>query len=75
MRRGRKKSRRYQPAPPPPPPPLPLDDDTGTLAMIQALIRVGLRAVEEASQQGVTALAGARYVNGDGRPDVVRWGT
>jgi len=39
--------------------------------MIQALIPLGLRAVEEALQQEVTALAGARH---GGAPSVVRWG-
>ena len=42
--------------------------------MIQALIPLGLRAVEEALQAEVAALAGARYAHDDGRPDVVRWG-
>ena len=57
---------------------VPLDDGTVTtpalLAMIQALIPLGLRAVEEALQAEVAALAGARYAHGDGHPDVVRWG-
>ena len=60
---------------------MPLDDGTlttpgspVTLAMIQALIPLGLRAVEEALQAEVAALAGARYAHGDGRPGVVRWG-
>ena len=43
---------------------LPLDDGTvttpGGIAMIQALIPLGLRAVEEALQAEVTALAGPR---------------
>ena len=67
-------------------PAIPLDDGTlitagdaegngGTLAMIQALIPLGLRAVEEALQKEVTALAGSRYARGDGHPDVVRWGS
>lgn len=59
--------------------PIPLDDGTittpVTLAMIQALIPLGLRAVEEALQAEVAALAGARYAHGDGPPGVVRWGT
>jgi len=42
--------------------------------MIQALIPLGLRAVEEALQAEVAALAGARYAHNDGRPAVVRWG-
>ena len=44
-----------------------------TLAMIQALIPLGLRAVGEALQAEVAALAGARYAHDDGRPEVVRW--
>jgi hypothetical protein len=35
---------------------------------------VGLRAVEAALQEEVTALAGRRYAHGDGHPAVVRWG-
>ena len=54
--------------------PIPLDDGTVMLAMIQALIPLGLRAVEDALQAEVTALAGARYVHGDGVSGVVRWG-
>uniref|UniRef100_UPI003567C706 hypothetical protein n=1 Tax=Gemmatimonas sp. TaxID=1962908 RepID=UPI003567C706 len=54
--------------------PIPLDDGTVTLAMIQALIPLGLRAVEEALQQEVTAFAGARYARQGGTPGVVRWG-
>jgi putative transposase len=57
---------------------LPLDDGTVTtpvtLAMIQALIPLGLKAVEEALLAEVTALAGPRYAHDDERPDVVRWG-
>jgi putative transposase len=57
---------------------IPLDDGTVTtpvtVAMIQALIPLGLRAVEEALVQEVTALAGPRYARDDDRPDVVRWG-
>jgi putative transposase len=51
---------------------VPLDDGSVTLAMIQALIPLGLRAVEEALQAEVAALAGARYAR-DGS-DAVRWG-
>src|SRR5712691_3520251 len=54
---------------------LPLDDATVPLVMIQALIPLGLRAVEEALQREVTRLAGARYAHEDGAPGVVRWGT
>ena len=52
----------------------PLDDGTVTLAMMQALIPLGLRAVEAALQADVRALAGQRYVHGDGQPGLVRWG-
>ncbi|MGH7631947.1 MAG: IS256 family transposase [Gemmatimonadales bacterium] len=51
-----------------------LDEGTVPLAMIQALIPLGLKAVEEALQQEVTRLAGARYAHQDGAPGVVRWG-
>lgn len=55
---------------------IPLDDGTlttpggsegnsVTLAMIQVLIPLGLRAVEEALQTAVIALAGGRYERGD----------
>jgi hypothetical protein len=57
---------------------IPLDDGTVTtpaaLAMIRALIPLGLRAVEEALLAEVTALAGPRYARHDERPAVVRWG-
>ncbi len=56
---------------------MPLDDGSVTtsaaLAMIQALIPLGLRAVEEALQAEVQALAGPRYARDD-RPGVTRWG-
>lgn len=61
--------------------PIPLDDGTATtpggpvvLAMIQALIPLGLIAVGEALQAEVTALAGERYAHADDHPDIVRWG-
>jgi putative transposase len=57
---------------------IPLDDGTVTtpaaLAMIRALIPLGLRAVEEALLAEVTTLAGPRYARHDERPAVVRWG-
>ena len=57
---------------------IPLDDGTlttpVTLAMIQALIPLGLKAVEDALQAEVCALAGGRYAHEDGHPGVVRWG-
>jgi transposase-like protein len=52
----------------------PRDDGAVTLAMIQALIPLGLKAVEEALQEEVRAFAGARYARDDARPDLVRWG-
>lgn len=54
---------------------LPLDDGTVTLAMIQALIPLVLRAGEDVLQLEVTELAGARYAHANGRPDLVRWGS
>lgn len=57
---------------------LTLDDGTVTMpaqvAFIQALIPLGLRAVEDALQREVAALAGPRYAHDDGQPGVVRWG-
>jgi hypothetical protein len=52
-----------------------LDPDRITLALIQALIPLGLRAVEEAPQQEVVALAGARSARDGGAPGLARWGT
>ena len=45
-----------------------------TVALIQALIPLGLHAVGEALEAEVVALAGARYRRTGGRPGVVRWG-
>jgi putative transposase len=57
---------------------IPLDDGTVTtpaaLAMIQALIPLGLKAVEEALVAEVLALAGPRYRRDDERPAIARWG-
>ena len=53
---------------------IPLDDGTVMLALIQALIPLGLIAVEQALLQEVTALAGPRYAHGDTHPERVRWG-
>jgi transposase-like protein len=53
----------------------PLDDGTVALSMIQALIPLGLKAVEEALQQEVAALAGARYARADGHVGIARWGS
>lgn len=41
--------------------------------MIQALIPLGLKAVEDALQAEVLALAGVRYAHDDGQVGVVRW--
>jgi hypothetical protein len=60
------------------PPMLLLDDGTlttpVTLAMIQALIPLGLRAIEEALLAEVEALVEPRYARDDERFAVVRWG-
>jgi transposase-like protein len=53
---------------------LPVDDGSAQLAMIQALIPLGLKAVEEALLTEVNALAGKRYEHEDGGSKVVRWG-
>ncbi|MGH7709960.1 MAG: transposase, partial [Gemmatimonadaceae bacterium] len=45
-----------------------------SVAMIQALIPLGLQAVNDALQQEVTQLAGRRYERDDGQPHVVRLG-
>ena len=66
---------RQSPVAPPPQLTVPLDDGTLALAMIQALIPLGLRAVENALQQEVTALAGARHARGDGHAGIARWGS
>ncbi|MHB1163478.1 MAG: IS256 family transposase [Minisyncoccota bacterium] len=80
----RQKPTKNQPRPAPkalralPHPMLPLDDGTlttpVTLAMIQALIPLGLRAVEDALRAEVEALAGPRYARDDAPAAVVRWG-
>lgn len=44
------------------------------IALIQALIPLGLQAVEDVLQQEVQTLAGPRYARGDGVPHLVRWG-
>ena len=62
------------PTPVAPPVALPLDEGTARLALIQALIPLGLKAVAHALAQEVTALAGARFAHDDAHPDIVRWG-
>ena len=73
---SRTKTTAHQPAPPREIAPVaPLDEHTVALAMIQALIPLGLQAVEAALQAEVTALAGVRYAHADGRAGVARWGS
>ena len=55
--------------------PGPLDERAVSVAMLQALIPLGLLAVEAALQAEVTALAGARYAHADGHAGVARWGS
>ena len=58
MRRVRATTKAHQPACETTPPlTMPLDEGAVTRAIIQALIPLGLRTVEEALQQEVTALA------------------
>jgi transposase-like protein len=52
-----------------------LDDGTVQLALVQALIPLGLRAVEEMLTAEVTALAGARYAREAAGSRLVRWGS
>lgn len=75
MPRVRTNARAHQ-SPPPAPAQVeaPLDDGTVALSLIQALIPLGLQAVEDALQQEVLALAGARYAHADGQPGMARWG-
>lgn len=76
MRRVRKSVARHQPAAPCETQTVAaLDDGTVALSMIQALIPLGLRAVEEALQEEVAALAGARYAHADGHAGIARWGS
>jgi transposase-like protein len=44
------------------------------VAMIQALIPLGLKAVQELLQEEVSQLAGARYRREGGQPGYARWG-
>jgi len=46
----------------------------GRVELIQALIPLGLEAVEDVLQQEVTALAGDRYARGGGQAGHARWG-
>lgn len=49
------------------------EDVDSTVALIQALIPVGLEAVAEVLEAEVTALAGEWYRRQGGRPGLVRW--
>lgn len=51
-----------------------MDEHTAALSVIQALIPLGLQAVDAALQAMGTALAGARYAHADAHPGVARWG-
>ena len=42
--------------------------------LIQALISIGLEAVNDLLQQEVVSLVGARYSRGGGEGDYARWG-
>ena len=63
------------PTPAGPPLTIPLADGSAMLAMIQALIPLGLQAVAELLRQEVTALAGRRYAHDDDHPHLARWGS
>ncbi len=52
-----------------------VDDRSVAVELIQALIPLGFRAVEDALQQEVVALAGARYAHADGHGGIARWGS
>ena len=53
---------------------LPAEEIETKVALIQALIPLGLHAVGEALEAEVVALAGARYRRTGGQAGVVRWG-
>jgi transposase-like protein len=50
-------------------------DVDAKVAMIQALIPLGLQAVAESLEEEVVRLAGARYSRAGGRPEFARWGS
>ncbi len=52
-----------------------VDERSVAVALIQALIPLGFRAVQDALQQEVVALAGARYAHADGHGGIARWGS
>ncbi len=51
-----------------------LDALDSRVELIQALIPLGLEAVNELLQHEVRALAGERYRHGSGQPGYARWG-
>lgn len=53
----------------------PLDETSTAVALIQALIPLGLQAVADALRQEVERLAGPRYAHADAHPEHVRWGS
>ena len=53
---------------------VPTEEIDAKVALIQALIPLGLQAVAEVLEAEVEALAGTRYGRAGGRPGVVRWG-
>ena len=58
-----------------PPPAAAVNDRSVAVSLIQALIPLGLKAVEEALHQEVIALASARYAHADGHGGIARWGS
>lgn len=56
------------------PAPEPVPEVDARVALIQALIPLGLDAVHEALTAEVERLAGPRYRRGGGQPGLVRWG-
>jgi transposase-like protein len=50
------------------------DDRASLVALIQAVIPLGLQAVADVLQHEVTELAGERYSRTGGQPGLVRWG-
>ena len=51
-----------------------VDDQASLVALIQALVPLGLQAVGEVLETAVTKLAGERYSRTGGQPGLVRWG-
>ena len=51
-----------------------VEDPASLVALIQALVPLGLQAVGEVLETAVTQLAGDRYSRTGGQPGLVRWG-